>query len=1079
MDYKVLPLATPPNPQALNSKTFKLPPLDGSLTIPEIYDWHLDNTPDHPLFVYSDPEGVEHKILWPAAVRAFHRAAHIVYSRVGNIVIEDALNPPVVAILSSADTITYIAFVAGIVRAGFTVFAISPRNSPAAVAHLLRKTKTAHVLVGSEQALQSLAKASFKLLDDAGDAKPGASDMPNFKDVFLPIDETDFKPFPHVKPDLDSNAFILHSSGSTAFPKPISHTHYTALQAGLTPHFGERDLCGRRIACHSLPIFHGMGATLVLFSALSGLVLATFQPSSPAILPNSDNVMKGSMDTKSDIIFCVPSFLEDWERNSEYVANLQKINGVIFGGGPLSKKAGDSLTRQGVSLFVLFGSTECGVMSPIIPKEVGMEWNYFQISRIVNPKFIPHGDGIFELAILPHKHGMPNVFNTTINGLDAYATNDLLEPHPTKPGYWRVFGRADDQIMHSTGEKTNPGPLESILNQDPHVHASLMFGRGRFNAGVLVEPKAEFKFDTTDTEALKEFRQKIWPTVERMNEYAPQHSRIFKEMILVSSPEKPFTYTAKNTPRRQATINNYEKEIDAVYKAVEETAQPDIPFPPSWDLPHALDFVRAVVKKVMNHAVKDEVDFFQYGCDSLQATWIRNTLLNALRVSTGSDTRSFPINFVYHHPSIASLATYISGLTDSSHGTSDRDQLQNKVDEMHDLVSKYSDDFPIHVLDAHVSPPKKDVVLVTGTTGGLGANILASLLQSPGVGRVYALNRKGRNLLERQKAALEERGLDIGLLELTKFVLLEGSLDDETLGLDVDIFTQVRTSVTHIIHNAYPVNFNMSLTSFEPSIAGLRRLIDLALSSPLQSPPRILFTSSIGVLMQHPSNDPVKEEPVEAAVAVGTGYSESKWVCEQLLSIAASKTPLKPVTVRIGQLSGTTNNGCWNSSQWLPAVFKSGSSLGCLPSLANGLVDPIDTAAQAIVEMRGSPAQVLHLTHPNPVAWDTIFEPASKELGVALVPYPDWLARLEKSYANLSAEEAVETSRNNPALRIVDFFRSANLAASGTEEAMGLKRLSLDEAQRVSQTMRDTRKSPLTAEDVRKWVKYWKKIGFL
>lgn len=52
-----------------------------------------------------------------------------------------------------------------------------------------------------------------------------------------------------------------------------------------------------------------------------------------------------------------------------------------------------------------------------------------------------------------------NVINTTIDGKGGYATSDLLSPHPSKPGLWKVVGRTDDQIMHSTGEKTNPGPL--------------------------------------------------------------------------------------------------------------------------------------------------------------------------------------------------------------------------------------------------------------------------------------------------------------------------------------------------------------------------------------------------------------------------------------------------------------------------------------------------------------------------------------------------------------------------------------------------------------------------------------------
>ena len=45
------------------------------------------------------------------------------------------------------------------------------------------------------------------------------------------------------------------------------------------------------------------------------------------------------------------------------------------------------------------------------------------------------------------------VINTSINGLDAYNTSDLFLPHPTKAGYWKIYGRSDDQIMHNTGEK--------------------------------------------------------------------------------------------------------------------------------------------------------------------------------------------------------------------------------------------------------------------------------------------------------------------------------------------------------------------------------------------------------------------------------------------------------------------------------------------------------------------------------------------------------------------------------------------------------------------------------------------------
>lgn len=51
---------------------------------------------------------------------------------------------------------------------------------------------------------------------------------------------------------------------------------------------------------------------------------------------------------------------------------------------------------------------------------------------------------------------------------------------------------------------------ENILNQDLHIQSAVMFGRGRFYPGVVVDPKSEFRFDPVDERALTEFRNLIW-----------------------------------------------------------------------------------------------------------------------------------------------------------------------------------------------------------------------------------------------------------------------------------------------------------------------------------------------------------------------------------------------------------------------------------------------------------------------------------------------------------------------------------------------------------------------------------------
>lgn len=87
-------------------------------------------------------------------------------------------------------------------------------------------------------------------------------------------------------------------------------------------------------------------------------------------------------------------------------------------------------------------------------------------------------------------------------------------------------------------------------------------------------------------------------------------------MILVTSPTKPFIFTAKGTPRRQYMIKEYDSEIEALYAAAAETTQADEVSPPkSWELPDVLDFVRLVVVRVTKAIFADSDDLFQRGCD--------------------------------------------------------------------------------------------------------------------------------------------------------------------------------------------------------------------------------------------------------------------------------------------------------------------------------------------------------------------------------------------------------------------------------------------------------------------------------
>ncbi|TCD63228.1 putative NRPS-like protein biosynthetic cluster [Steccherinum ochraceum] len=1078
-EHIVLPIPQiPPRVQACKpSTTFKVPPLDGSLTTPDLWDWHLKHSPTHPLFHYADTDATVKTIHWAEAVRAMHAAGHLI-----NSALKQHGSRQTMAILASGDYITYLFVLMGMLRLGHSVFIVSPRNSPAAVAHLLAEVGVTYLIVGPEEGNRTSSKLALKELADKGLNVPGVSVMPTPDEVFNLSAASNFTLLPPMEIKLSDPAILLHTSGSTSFPKPVPFNHHRFLLWGINAHFFPISITGIRLSTHAVPIFHAIGLCCALWAATTGLELTNFRPQTPSPTITAATALEACTLTKSNRMFSVATFIEEWSRDPQSVEKLKLLQGVMYGGAPLAKDVGDYLISQDVGVHSTYGVAECGALSTCFHPAGALdkEWEYLKVNDSMSIKWVSNEAGdMFQPYVVPNAFAVPNIFNSTIDGEPALAISDWVVRHPTKPGYFKILDRVDNQIIHSTGEKTNPSPLESILNQDPRVRSSIMFGRGKFNAGVLVDPRSEYVFDPADEAKLVQFRNDIWPTIEKMNAYAPQHSRVFKEMILVASPSKPIEYTSKLTPRRGATINAYAEEIEAIYASVEKSTQADISPPAVWDEPSTLEFVRALVNKVLKNAATDTEDIFQRGCDSLQATWIRNSLLHALRNAYDVDVRKIPTNFVYENPTIGGLAKLLS-----VHAGNDltAPTAQDKVAAMIAMVNKYTASFPQHV--ASVPTPSKDTVLVTGTTGGLGASVLAKLVHSVNVVKVYVLNRKSSEpLVVRQKNVLHERGYDASLVDHEKVVLLEADLSKPDFGLSSDVLAEIRSSITHIMHIAYRVNWSLSLRSFDADVHAVRNFVDLALSSPHQTPPRILITSSIAVVAGIQSNDPIKEEPVAPEAAVDNGYSESKWVCERILEICASKTPLRPIVVRVGQITGSPS-GAWNTSEWFPSLVRSSVYLGALPELEEGLTVswiPADSAARALLDMRGalsnSEPTYFHLAHPRPVFVKIVLDAASKHLQLPLVPLAEWVDRLKRSAEAFGEGSEQEMTKINPGLKLAGMYEAAVTANS--TEAFGAPVIDTVKAEGGAKSLNMGELKDLSIEDVASWLGYWKRIAFL
>ncbi|KAJ7261532.1 hypothetical protein C8J57DRAFT_1471415 [Mycena rebaudengoi] len=627
--------------------------------------FHAKKNPDHPLFRYDSAsvrEGYE-DITWHHAVNNFETAAQIIRHRLGGGAVVDRTPPPVVGILASTSAILYATLIFGTLRAGCPIFPLSTRYSDIAIAHLITESGVKYLLVSQDAHMQNIARKANSILESKNVHITVVS-IPTYEEICAD-EHVDLDALPPLQPiDDDHLLIIAHSSGnyhttvlaifdaerripgSTSFPKiiPLTQKYFFKMN-------GPRviDFSTRVQAVHGTAMFHAMGFLSVIRAAFSGMTLSLFPPTTHAVIATPERMLASALSTKSTTMVCPPMFLEHWVHDPSSVEKLRTFSRIFFGGGPLARSVGDALDSSGITSMPLYGITEVGPITQIIPGECivccrfglvhpngapwleathNHGWEYFQFHASVEPVLLPvDGDttgSLFQLRVKQSARNCLVLPNTEVDGVPAYDTNDIVQRHPEVPTLYRVYGRVDDQIMHSNGEKTNPGPIEQILTQDPRVKAAIMFGRERPHAGVIIAASE----DVLDMES---FRNTIWPTVERANAFAPSHSRIFKNMIVLATLIRPFQVTAKGTPRRQAILEDYAQDIHTAYAAFDRAAAPaSNQAHREISVNEALEIVREHVHTNVGPSISDHDNIFDAGADSLLAARIRRGIIRAL-----------------------------------------------------------------------------------------------------------------------------------------------------------------------------------------------------------------------------------------------------------------------------------------------------------------------------------------------------------------------------------------------------------------------------------------------------------------
>jgi hypothetical protein len=168
--------------------------------------------------------------------------------------------------------------------------------------------------------------------------------------------------------------------------------------------------------------------------------------------------------------------------------------------------------------------------------------------------------------------GIQGVFYTFPEA-DEYDTKDLYKRHPELPDNWIYYGRADNVIVFSNGEKLNPVTIEETVTGHPKVKGSLVVGSGRFQPALILEPSEPL----SSKEEEEKFLDSVWPLVQRVNKESVAHGQIGRDMMTVSNPDKPFLRAGKGTIQRAATIKYYSEDIDGFYEKSSQVLSSEAP----------------------------------------------------------------------------------------------------------------------------------------------------------------------------------------------------------------------------------------------------------------------------------------------------------------------------------------------------------------------------------------------------------------------------------------------------------------------------------------------------------------------